>query len=372
MEGDFTVTYENNKYNIKTFLETHPGGKEVLLEFKDKDITAAFKDVNHSDTARELLEKYKVNAEMKEKKVRRKVTLKFVMEKLITKEDNFMFHKFFGLLSLVSFLYRYALLVIYGNMGFDGDFYDYLTLGAHFMLSSSSLIFHVLKTRLVKNPLIIYEEYRLHAILFTARSVAVSIIGMTMQSFFSPELRQLVLVASILTVHLLVDWVTMRHGTPGVTAVRNGNAQDLRVTKMFFAYYQFTALGSHLIFNERLGDLGFNTLIAIQISAFLMTLKRKSIIPWTAYIIIYGGALLLSMWCMFLAKGAIFFPIVLFFFYLRTNFSLNKYIVWSLFLLTYFAISSPLSSVVDTTSLLSFTPPYISSIRSLLINLVKF
>lgn len=39
-------------------MEDHPGGDEVLLSGTGKDATNDFEDVGHSDSAREMMEKY--------------------------------------------------------------------------------------------------------------------------------------------------------------------------------------------------------------------------------------------------------------------------------------------------------------------------
>ncbi|XWS48627.1 hypothetical protein CRYUN_Cryun13aG0092500 [Craigia yunnanensis] len=39
-------------------MDDHPGGDEVLLSATRKDATNDFEDVGHSDTAREMMEKY--------------------------------------------------------------------------------------------------------------------------------------------------------------------------------------------------------------------------------------------------------------------------------------------------------------------------
>ncbi|GMH19725.1 hypothetical protein Nepgr_021566 [Nepenthes gracilis] len=45
-------------YNVTSFLDDHPGGDEVLLSATGKDATIDFEDVGHSDSAREMLDKY--------------------------------------------------------------------------------------------------------------------------------------------------------------------------------------------------------------------------------------------------------------------------------------------------------------------------
>ncbi|KAI4338013.1 hypothetical protein L6164_016369 [Bauhinia variegata] len=45
-------------YNVTPFMDDHPGGDEVLLSATGKDATNDFEDVGHSDSAREMMEKY--------------------------------------------------------------------------------------------------------------------------------------------------------------------------------------------------------------------------------------------------------------------------------------------------------------------------
>nr|AAT84458.1 cytochrome b5 isoform Cb5-A [Vernicia fordii] len=45
-------------YDVTPFMEDHPGGDEVLLSSTGKDATNDFEDVGHSDSARDMMEKY--------------------------------------------------------------------------------------------------------------------------------------------------------------------------------------------------------------------------------------------------------------------------------------------------------------------------
>ncbi|XP_054796855.1 cytochrome b5 [Prosopis cineraria] len=45
-------------YDLTPFMEDHPGGDEVLLSATGKDATNDFEDVGHSDSAREMMDKY--------------------------------------------------------------------------------------------------------------------------------------------------------------------------------------------------------------------------------------------------------------------------------------------------------------------------
>ena len=99
---------------------------------------------------------------------------KYIIKKLFTKEDPIYMHKFFGLFAVCSFIYRfYYVFPMTGTLGFNGHWFDHFTVAMHMCLSASSLIFEVLKLRIMKRPLVIWEEYRLHAISFTARGVSV-------------------------------------------------------------------------------------------------------------------------------------------------------------------------------------------------------
>ncbi|CAL4917571.1 unnamed protein product [Urochloa decumbens] len=47
-------------YDVTPFMDEHPGGDEVLLAVTGKDATADFEDIGHSDSAREMMEKYHI------------------------------------------------------------------------------------------------------------------------------------------------------------------------------------------------------------------------------------------------------------------------------------------------------------------------
>ena len=81
-------------------------------------------------------------------------------------------------------------------------------------------------------------------------------------------------------------------------------------------------------------DLGYNTLIAIQSSAFLMTLFRKGLIRWYTHAFWYSVALIMSWVVMYLSTSGIWFWIkVATAFQLRINYRMGKYKVWILFAL---------------------------------------
>lgn len=217
-----------------------------------------------------------------ETKKRYKVTWRHVAKKLITKEDPLYIHKFCGLFALISFAYRYGYVwPTRGNLGMDGDWFDHLTMAIHMTLAASSLIFTVLRDRILTKPTVIWEEYRLHAIGFTAGCIFVYSFGI----FWPLEdclITRVALFCTRLSVHVFADWVTRHYGpedkTQTTVRVNGNHSQGIKNLLKFYAFFQMTAVGAQIIPRERLADLGYNTLIAIQSSAFLMTLVRKGLI----------------------------------------------------------------------------------------------
>jgi len=262
---------------------------------------------------------------------------KFVLKKLFTYEDKHYFHKTFGLLSLLNFIYRYAYLLSYqGNLGIRNDISSYVVLFLHIILSYSSLIFRVLKNRLKIKGLIIWEEYRLHAIVFTSRAIIASIYGI-IYDFIIRRIGynngQILLTIIMLSHLLIVDKITNKYGTENMTTVRFTNNYNLpmKYAALLYSYYQFCATASVLRFNPKLSDMGFNTLIAIQMSAFLMTLNKKNFIKWYVHSIFYSLCLIISGYYMYKTYGCAFFIEVFGLFLFRINFNANKYLLWSIY-----------------------------------------
>lgn len=273
------------------------------------------------------------------------------LSKLATHEDPYHLHKTLGILSLVSFFYRYLyVLPTTGTLGFEGSAFDWANVALHLALSSSSLIFHVISHRKLKFPMLMWNEYRLHAIVFTLRCFDVFALGCAVRHFgWLSDLAdtsifgRFAFFAVVMSHHVLADAITGWYGTPGITSVRvvksrsTGKVKFAGV-KMFYSFYQFLAIGSHLLPHARTTDLGYNTLIAIQSSAFLMTLCRKNIITFVEHGIIYTACLVLSTAYILWIQGSVqFLALVGAMFALRITFRLNKYLLWAVFT----ALNSP-------------------------------
>ena len=49
------MAIDDKVYDVKSFLENHPGGAEILTELKNRDGTQDFDDIGHSNSARDIL-----------------------------------------------------------------------------------------------------------------------------------------------------------------------------------------------------------------------------------------------------------------------------------------------------------------------------
>lgn len=292
------------------------------------------------------------------------------LHKLFTREDKHFVHKFFGFLSLASFIYRYCVVLpLTGNLGFTGSVFDWVTLTLHLGLSVSSLIFHVLAHRILGRPMVMYEEYRLHAIVFTLRSVLMSVYGFMgpFSGDWDSPLEMFIGLGIVAAHHIVVDEITRRHGTPGVTAVRVDEKERskytflTKVAQYMYSYYQIAAIVSHLLHNKQVNDLGFNTLIAIQSSTFLFTLNRKGLISEYVHGVIYSACLFASSYVMFIHAAPGFLLKSLLVYIARINFRMNKYIIWFfLILFTSFPYLVQLDAVKPVVALL---PASLASFR---------
>ena len=237
--------------------------------------------------------------------------------KLVTAADPYHLHKTLGTASLASFAVHYA--VYWPRYGTLSASWSMIWL--HLALSLSGLQFRVPAKRIEKWPTMIWEEYRLHAVVFSFRALAVAALDGVFR------------LLGIGLVHVLADLVTEVHGTPGNTTVRGAHdrKKSSRITYMTrcYAVYQYLALASHLVGTNSM-DLAYNAFIAVQSSAFCMTLHRKGIITWKGHSIIYlicifiSGAFIvqsLAWWQTLLALG---------FGYLRMR-GENKYALWMLY-----------------------------------------
>eukprot|EP00325_Prymnesiales_sp_UTEX-LB-985_P022714 CAMPEP_0174738914 /NCGR_PEP_ID=MMETSP1094-20130205/70687_1 /TAXON_ID=156173 /ORGANISM="Chrysochromulina brevifilum, Strain UTEX LB 985" /LENGTH=390 /DNA_ID=CAMNT_0015942409 /DNA_START=13 /DNA_END=1185 /DNA_ORIENTATION=- len=209
-----------------------------------------------------------------------------VYKKLFTSEDTFNMHKTLGIACLASYIYRFAH-VGSADMNFTTGPWTLVTIALHLLLSVSSLIFRIPVKRIVGGYRI-WPEYRLHSIMFAARSLA----GMLLTWY---ELRHglepnyLLNVAIVLGTIVAADLSSMSMGPPG-TAGRSSTIQDLDAgpaTRFFFSVMQFHATMGNLVGVRRFSVM-FVHVWVIQFNAFLMTIRRKNLAPHSALVTTYG------------------------------------------------------------------------------------
>jgi len=266
-------------------------------------------------------------------------------KKLATREDPQHIHKTLGILSVCSFIYRYGYVYnTQGNLGFDGMgqdkkmvMLDWATMIVHTTLALSSILFRVPGFRIPDKPMVIYEEYRQHAMVFTTRCFAVFVVA-----YLFPDAPCYVPPIVVMTHHLMADRITSIWGRPGNTAVR-ATSDSMKISEFYkgvsqlYSFYQFLAIGSHIVPNARLGDMAYNAIIAIQSSAFMMTLYRKRIIRGKMHMVMYASCLVLSAFHIIRILGLPLTGSIAVAFLVRTNIPRNlssKYAIWLFFLLS--------------------------------------
>lgn len=74
-----------------------------------------------------------------------------------------------------------------------------------------------------------------------------------------------------------------------------------------------------------------------------MTLKRKSLIRARTHFFWYSLALIFSMIYIFQVKGLYYSCLVFGLFVLKVKFNINKYLMWAVFSLSYYAITDHLA-----------------------------
>jgi hypothetical protein len=215
-------------------------------------------------------------------------------QQLFTHHDKYHLHKVLGFGCLFNFFLRIYWLLAYGSMYIYADSsYSLLIPVAHLTLSLSSLIFQVPQTRL-NSKIIIWKELQLHNMVFTSRSAIVMIysivcirndIDMSYKYYYLYLIGKLAL---IVLHHMLADYITLKYNTNDKTTTRDINWENIpdnvkRGLKQYYAICQILAINSLILTdNDKTGsgviEAAFLVMFPIQLSTFLMTLVRKSII----------------------------------------------------------------------------------------------
>ena len=184
------------------------------------------------------------------------------IKKLVTKEDSSHIHKILGNLCLLNFIYQFYHLFRYGMMDLEFSSDTPLLILLHGALSLSSFMFHVPRNRHKGLPMI-YQEFRLHSIIFAWRSV-LCVLG------FYYQLDLLFHIVIINLTMILADLVTHKYKGKATKTMRGMPFGDNISEK---TQKQVTRMHSNQQFNATLYmitniDGAFSPILAIQPGCF--------------------------------------------------------------------------------------------------------
>jgi cytochrome b involved in lipid metabolism len=320
VEDECIITIRGERYNMTAWANGHPGGASILKKFHGRDATRVFDTTGHSAEAHAMLHKFRIIDNDKGDNEKTTKPTHTVLEsnvdvprwrtKLFTKEDPGI-HKYMGVFVLLHFIFRYYQMYFsdptagFGSIGNSigrPGIIAPLCLIPHAILSLSSLIFHTVpKERVVGKPMI-WQEYRIHNIIFAMRSLVTA--GLTWLSIakgHSPAFRKLALIgcsASVLVANWAADEGTKRlridtrESTTATMPYWDGcSVSTQKRFKYFYAYCQFMATLACLSVGNPAWCLA--VLFPIQLASLLMTLVRKGIISAKGYHIGYTISLVM-------------------------------------------------------------------------------
>lgn len=209
------------------------------------------------------------------------------MARLVTKEDFWFLHKILGSTALISFAWR-LLRSGADDMGFQSHpDWTLPTIFVHLALNLSSFEFKIPLKRIATDGGRIWPEYRLHSLVFSARSLACIGINWYEHRYGSPpnySLNFWTLIAGLVA----ADISSLSVGPNHSNSVRDLAAPD--ILKYFFSVMQFFASAT-ILFGFRRSSIYFYIMMVIQISAFLLTLRRKNLVSHSFNLVCYGALL---------------------------------------------------------------------------------
>ena len=333
------------RYNLTAWAYAHPGGLQVLRKFHSsgKDATKAFEAAHHSQSARDMLQRYLIiededhddedrdddtptpsasNAVVLDDVVDESTRstgsvvttatsssssttsqsshsklivsrLRRVRRKLFTKEDPIGIHKYLGLFVLGNYLCRYYQMYFAKNgitagLGSSGGWFAVMCLLPHTLLSLSSLIFNTVpKERVIGKPMI-WQEYRIHNIVFAMRSVVTTLANaICIKAYGNQGMARRLAVAvcctAVIASQLGADAATRYlqprkvDSTTATTPYWDGCSIETQQNfKTFYAYCQFMATLACLGVGNPAWS--FSVMMPIQMASLLLTLVRKGFV----------------------------------------------------------------------------------------------
>ena len=227
-------------------------------------------------------------------------------QSLFTNHDKYHIHKILGFTCLFNYFLHIYWLIVYGSMFIYADYKSSLAIPiTHLTLSLSSLIFHVPQVRL-NSKIIIWKELQLHNIIFTSRSCIIMIYSLIfIKNDINPEQYYLYHLGKFIIIimhHILADYITLKYSVNDKTTTRDINWENIpdnikKIIKRYYSICQILAINALILTdNDNSGsgiiESAFLIMFPIQLSTFLMTLVRKSIISNISWHIFYSLSLL--------------------------------------------------------------------------------
>lgn len=347
------IIIDKRIYNISSYIEEHPGGIDIILQYAGKDATDAYDEIGHSSIANNILNKYAIGTlnNTSIQLLRENINIKQI-KKLFTKQDKigkfFNIHKSLGIFCLFHYIYRFSTCIydqiVYNNWDgrFDTSYKSLLLVWIHAVLSFSSLIFHV-PNKQTKKPMI-WKEFRTHNILFAMRSILCFTIYWLSLHFNLIKTHQLILQGLIVLITFkIADIITARmriENSESTTRTlpywENCNKLTVKSFKYYYMLSQFHATLACL--NDTSLLLSFSVMFPIQFASLLMTLVRKGLITTKMYHISYLLSLILPYLLFFnlhsvqfnCRMGIFSFLIGNLLTLIRRQLHINKYLIWSI------------------------------------------
>lgn len=215
----------------------------------------------------------------------RRPILKKLFRKLVTREDRFSVHKTLGTFCVFHAAFRLSQ-VGPADMGFGPTLPTLVCILAHATLSLSSFLFRIpLRRRGGDLSYGMWNEYRLQSIIFTLRSLAMMLV-IWMEGVFGLAPNHAVNAAILIASMAASDASSRAVGPQG----RSRTVRDLdapHATRLLFSVMQIQT-SSALLLGQRRFSMHFIFVLVMQFNAFLMTLQRKKLVPYTAAVATYG------------------------------------------------------------------------------------
>jgi len=314
IQSDVWMAIDGIVCDITDFVHVHPGGADLLQELAGKDASDQFRDVGHSEFARDLVKERAVGVLTESKRDPTKSSdaekqsdgvftqLKAFLKQrlpsqvfaLFTHEDPYNIHKIIGLIVLVHYIVRFAFALqgsAYYNhedsMLFDGSWFSLLSVWFCLVLQITSFQFVLPRNRVLGKPML-WQEWRAHNLIFVLRSI----IGFT--AYWAEErwhLKSTLDQCLLCTVRFGGILFQLYAADVSSRMLRDSKHESLTATwplwegcpfwvERFLKFYYAIGI-NQLTFMVMSGGslkLVFAGIIILQTDSFAMTLVRKNII----------------------------------------------------------------------------------------------